>query len=43
MTSQRGSLNLEHGDSFRVFHPFPPARLLFGQDYSYRGQDTTMK
>jgi len=44
MTSQRGSLNLDvHGDSFRVYHHFPPARFLFGQDYSYRGQDTTVE
>lgn len=31
------------GDMFRITHFFPPARLLFGQQYSYRAEDTTIK
>jgi hypothetical protein len=32
-----------HGDAFQVSHPFPPARLLFGQDYCYRAHDTVVE
>ena len=31
------------GDVFRVSHLLPPARFLFGQQYSYRAEDTTIK
>jgi hypothetical protein len=42
--SQHGPLYLNvHGDAFRVSHPFPLARFLFGQDYSYRSRDTTIE
>jgi hypothetical protein len=44
MVAQRSPLNLDvHGDSFRVFHPFPPIRLVFRQDYSFRGPDTVIE
>ena len=44
MTAQRGPLYLNvYGDLFRVFHPFPLARLVFGQDYSYWGPDTVIE
>jgi hypothetical protein len=44
MLSQHGPLYLDvYGDSFRVFHRFPPARLIFGQDYSYRGPDVVIE
>ncbi len=31
------------GDVFRVSHLLPPARFLFGQQYCYRAEDTTIK
>jgi hypothetical protein len=44
MTSQRGPLYLVvYADAFRVSHPFALARLLFGQDYWYRAQDTAVE
>jgi hypothetical protein len=44
MTAQRGPLYLVvHGDVFQVSHPFPVARFLFGQDYCYRAQDSTVE
>jgi hypothetical protein len=44
MTSQRGPLYLVvHVDAFQVSHPFPLARLLFGQDYCYRARDTAVE
>ena len=44
MLSRRGPLYLDvYGDSFRVYHPFAPARLVFGQDYSCRGRDMVIE
>lgn len=44
MLSQRGPLYLiVCGDAFEVSHPFPLARFVFGQDYCYRAEDTTIK
>jgi hypothetical protein len=44
MDSQRGPFYLsEHGDAFEVATVFPPFRLLNGQDYCYRAQDTTVE
>jgi hypothetical protein len=44
MASARGPLYLTvRGDAFGVAHPFPLARFLFGQDYSYRAADTAIK
>jgi hypothetical protein len=44
MTSQHGPLYLTvRGDAFEVSHPFPLARFLFGQDYCYRAEDTTIE
>lgn len=44
MLSQRGPLYLVVcGDAFEVSHPFPLARFLFGQDYCYRAEDTTVR
>jgi hypothetical protein len=44
MTSQHGPLYLTvRGDAFEVSHPLPLARLLFGQDYCYRADDTTIE
>ena len=31
------------GDAFEVSHPFLPARFLFGQEYFYRADDTTVE
>jgi hypothetical protein len=31
------------GDAFQVSHPFPLARFIFGQDYCYRADDTTIE
>jgi len=42
--SQRGPLYLiVCGDAFEVSHPLPLARFMFGQDYCYRGEDTTVQ
>jgi hypothetical protein len=44
MMSHRGRLDLVVcGEAFEVSHPFPLARFLFGQDYCYRAEDTTIK
>jgi hypothetical protein len=44
MVAARGPLYLVvYGDSFQVSHPFLLARLLFGQDYRYRAQDTAVE
>jgi hypothetical protein len=44
MLSARGPLDLTvRGDAFEVSHPFPLARLLFGQKYAYRAGDTTIE
>jgi hypothetical protein len=44
MLSQRGPLYLIGcGDAFEVSHPFPLARFVFGQDYRYRAEDTTIE
>ena len=44
MLSQRGPLYLiVCGDAFEVSHPFPLARFVFGQDYCYRAEDTTIE
>ena len=44
MTSQHGPLYLiVCGDAFEVSHPFPLARFVFGQDYWYRAEDTTIE
>jgi hypothetical protein len=44
MQSARGPLYLTvRGDAFQVSHPFPLARFLFGQDYSYRAEDATIE
>jgi hypothetical protein len=32
-----------HGDAFQVLHLFWLARFVFGQDYCYRSQDTTIE
>ena len=43
-TEDRGMLRLTvRGDLFEVSHPFPLARFLFGQDYCYRAEDTTVE
>ena len=40
----RGSLDLiVSGDAFRVFHPFPLGRWMFGQDWSYRATEVTIE
>jgi hypothetical protein len=40
----RGLLDLTvYGDLFEVSHPFPPSRFLFGLDYCYRAEDTTVE
>lgn len=31
------------GDAFEVSHPFPFARFLFGSEYCYRAEDTTVR
>ena len=44
VTEDRGGLRLTvRGDLFEVSHPFPLARFLFGQDYCYRAEDTTVE
>jgi hypothetical protein len=44
MVSEHGPLDLiMHGDAIEVSHPFPFARFLFGQEYCYRAEDTTIK
>jgi hypothetical protein len=44
MASQHGPLYLNvYGDAFRVAHALPLAWFLFGQDYCYRAQDTTIE
>jgi hypothetical protein len=44
VTEDRGGLRLTvRGDLFEVSHPFPLARFLFGQDYCYRADDTTVE
>jgi hypothetical protein len=44
MLSARGRLDLVvRGDAFEVSHPFPLARLLFGQEYAFRAGDTTIE
>ena len=44
VTEDRGTLRLTvRGDLFEVSHPFPLARFLFGQDYCYRAEDTTVE
>jgi hypothetical protein len=44
MVSEHGPLDLiMHGDAIEVSHPFPFARFLFGQEYCYRAEDTTVK
>lgn len=44
MVSEHGPLDLiVHGDAIEVSHPFPFARFLFGQEYCYRAEDTTVK
>jgi hypothetical protein len=41
---RHGQLNLTVcGDLFEVSHPFPLARFLFGEDYCYRAEDTTVE
>jgi hypothetical protein len=43
MLSAKGQLDLiVRGDAFEVSHPFPLARFLFGQEYCYRAEDTTV-
>jgi hypothetical protein len=42
--SSRGPFYLSvHGDAFEVATVFPPFRLLNGEDYCYRAQDTTVE
>jgi hypothetical protein len=44
VTEDRGGLRLTvRGDLFEVSYPFPLARFLFGQDYCYRAEDTTVE
>jgi hypothetical protein len=44
MLAAKGWLNLTvRGDVFEVSHPLPLARFLFGQDYCYRAEDTTVE
>jgi hypothetical protein len=44
MVDARGPLYLiVRGDAFEVSHPFPLARSLFGQEYCYRAEHTTVK
>jgi hypothetical protein len=44
VTEDRGGLRLTvRGDLFEVSHPFPLARFLFGQDYCYRAEHTTVE
>ena len=44
MLSARGPLDLAvRGDAFAVSHPFPLARLLFGQEYAYRASDAAIE
>lgn len=43
-TKEHGMLRLTvRGDLFELSHPFPLARSLFGQDYCYRAEDTTIE
>ena len=40
----RGPLSLiVREDAFEVTHAFPPARFLFGQEYAYRAEHTTIQ
>ena len=42
--SAQGQLHLiVRGDQVEVTHPFPPARFLFGQQYCYRAETTTIE
>jgi hypothetical protein len=44
MLSAKGRLDLiVRGDAFEVSHPFPLARLLFGQEYRCRAADATVE
>jgi hypothetical protein len=44
MLTARGPLNLiVSGDAFAISHPFPLARVLFGQEYVYRAGDTAIE
>jgi hypothetical protein len=44
MLTAHGTLDLlVRGDAIEVSHPFPPARLLFGQEYRYRAADITFQ
>lgn len=44
MLSARGPLYLiVRSDAVEVSHPFPLARFLFGQEYCYRAEDTTVE
>ena len=43
-TKEHGMLRLTvRGDLLELSHPFPLARFLFGQDYCYRAEDTTVE
>jgi hypothetical protein len=44
MLAARGRLQLiVRGDAFEVTHPFPLARVIFGQEYCYLAKETTVE